>query len=154
MKAFSNESVMGYINSDANARTQLLDIARSGKGLGNKSDSALMELINQRVAEGGQGSAGFLLQNLQNAGTDINKISKLLLGDSAYAEMANLKNTVSDANRRNIPPPAVTTNNNTVNVSGILDQRVVDRIVEELNRMNTSNRERGAVNTNTNTALK
>lgn len=152
-QAFSNESVMRYITTNDVAKQGLLDIVRSGRGLGNKSDADLMSLIMSRIAEGGEGSAGFLLQNLQNAGTNTNKIAQLVLGDAAYGEMTNLRNTATDVHSRNIPKPAITTNNNTVNVSGILDQRVVDRIVEELDKMNRSNRERGAVSVNTNTRL-
>ena len=149
-EAFSNESVMGYITGNDVARQGLFDIMRSGTGLSKKSDAELMNLIMSRIAEGGEGSAAFLLQNLQNAGTNTNKIAQLVLGNAAYGEMTNLKNTATDVHSRNIPKPAITTNYNTVNVSGILDGKIVALIAAELDKMNRSNRERGAVSVNTN----
>lgn len=144
--AFGNDAVMRYISTDPDAKQQLLDMARSGTGMGMKSDEDLMNLIKARIAEGGDGSAAFLLQNLQNASTDVNEIGKLIMGDKGYTDYNDRGNKYLDPSQDpRIPKPAITTNNNTLNISGILDQRVVDRIVEELNRLNISNRERGAV---------
>jgi hypothetical protein len=153
---FSNQEIMKSIVDSEKGAQLLKDVAGSTGALGGKSSQELQAMIMARMNEQGPGMGGFFLQNLQDAYQNalitgnMSNVNRLIMGNQGYS--AYMSDTQDAATRglrgrsgtlSSVPPPAVTTNNTTVNVSGILDKTIVDKIIVEIERNMRTNWERG-----------
>jgi gas vesicle protein len=142
--AFSDERILQSITQSQGGMQLLKDLTATSPMLQNKTPEEMLGIIKK--ASGG--NLGVFLENLKSAqqralfSGNYSEVNRMLTGATGQVAAGAGRGAYGPTS---VPSPAVTTNNTTVNVSGVLDKTVVDRIVYEIERINRTNRERARI---------